>query len=264
MRPPRLTTFLISHFSEKARWALDFSGVAYDERPLLPGPHLLVTRRLAPATSVPILEHAGRVIQGSSAILDYVAAELGKDSLEPEPGSAARIRELERLADRAFGLGVQRISYYHLLSNGREGGVIELFTQDGPWWGRPFYALTFPLVAKETCKLYDVTPERTTESKALFRRAIAEFDRALQGGPYFGGERPNRLDITVAALLAPFCQPPEHVVRWPELPERLAEFAREFVATRTWQHVLDMYRLHRAPARAFVIRGQATEPCSQR
>lgn len=249
MRPTRLTTFVISHFSEKARWALDFTGVEYRERRLLPGPHLLVTRRLAANTSVPILEHAGRVTQGSSAILDYLANELGKAALEPDPANAGRARELEALADRAFGLGVQRIAYYHLLAPPRQG-VIQLFTQRGPWWGRPFYALTSPLVAKEICRLYEITPERAAESKAVFRAAIAEFDDELRGRAYLGGERPNRVDITVAALLAPFCRPPEHLVRWPELPERLAEFAHEFSDTRTWQHVLNMYRQHRLRSRS--------------
>ncbi|MES1174224.1 MAG: glutathione S-transferase N-terminal domain-containing protein [Myxococcales bacterium] len=245
MQRPRLTTFLVSHFSEKARWGLDYEGVLYEERPLLPGPHLLVTRGLAKKTSVPILEHAGRVIQGSTPILDYLATELGKDSLEPDSASASRARELEALADQAFGLGVQRISYFYLLDGAREG-IVELFTQNGPWWGRPFYALTFPIVAKETRKLYDVTAERTAESKALFRSAMTEFDTALRGRAYLGGQQPSRLDITVAALLAPFCRPPEHVMHWPELPEGLAEFASEFVGRPTWQHVLEMYRLHRA------------------
>jgi glutathione S-transferase len=245
MRLPRLTTFLVSHFSEKARWALDYEGVAYEERPLLPGPHLLLTRGLATKTSVPILEHAGRVIQGSSAILDYLATELGKGALEPDSTSAARTRELEALADRAFGLGVQRIAYFYLLDGPREG-VVELFTQGGPWWGRAFYALTFPAVAKETRKMYGVSPERTAEAKALFRSAMADSDAWLQGRAYLGGDKPNRLDITVAALLAPFCRPPEHVMRWPELPDGLAEFTHEFADRPMWHHVLKMYRLHRA------------------
>jgi glutathione S-transferase len=244
MKQPRLTTFLVSHFSEKARWALDIEGVAYEERVLLPGPHLFVTRTLAKKTSVPIFEHCGRVIQGSGAILDYLATELGKRELEPNFHEAARVRELEALADQAFGLGVQRISYFYLLDGPREG-VIELFMQQGPWWGRLFYALAFPIVAKETRSMYGVTPERAQESKALFRSAFAEFDAALQGQLYLGGARPNRLDITVAALLAPLCRPPEHVMRWPELPAGLAEFANEFRSRPTWQHVLAMYRLHR-------------------
>jgi glutathione S-transferase len=75
---------------------------------------------------------------------------------------------------------------------------------------------------------------------------MAKFDAALQSRPYLGGERPNRLDITVAALLAPLCRPREHVMNWPELPEPLAEFAQEFAGRPTWHHALDMYRRHRA------------------
>ncbi|HKO46660.1 MAG TPA: glutathione S-transferase family protein [Polyangiaceae bacterium] len=240
----RLTTFLVSHFSEKARWALDFSGVAYEERRLLPGPHLLVTRRLAKNSSVPILEHEGRAIQGSGSILDYVATELGRPDLEPDAPGAERARELEALADRAFGLGVQRICYFYLL-DGERKDMIELFMQRGPWWGRAFYALAFPVVAKETRRMYDVTPERTLEAKSLFRTAMAQFDSALQGQRYLGGARPNRLDITVAALLAPLCRPPEHLVHWPELPAGLAEFALEFADRPTWLHVREMYRRHR-------------------
>ena len=46
----KLYTFNISHFSEKARWALDYEGIPYEERVLLPGPHQLVTRRVAQRT----------------------------------------------------------------------------------------------------------------------------------------------------------------------------------------------------------------------
>jgi glutathione S-transferase len=244
MQPTRLTTFVVSHFSEKARWALDFEGVGYEERRLLPGPHLLVTRRLAPKGCVPILEHAGQVIQGSSLILDYIESELGRRLLAPSAGDSERARELEALADRAFGLGVQRISYFYLLDREKQS-VIELWSQQGPWWARTFYALAYPVVAKETRRMYGVTAEAVSEAKALFRSAIGEFDAALARKPYLGGEQPNRVDITVAALLAPLCRPPQHVVHWPELPEALAAFASEFAHGRTWQHVSKMYRLQR-------------------
>src|SRR5688572_1121231 len=113
----RLSTFVISHFSEKARWALDFEGLSYSERRLLPGPHIPVIRRMASSTTVPVLEHAGRVVQGSSAILDYIERELGHRRLAPEPADASRCAELEARVDRAFGLGVQRIFYHDLLGD---------------------------------------------------------------------------------------------------------------------------------------------------
>ena len=74
---PVLWHIPVSHYNEKARWALDYEGIAYEERALLPGPHQLVTRRIARRTHVPVLEHDGQVVQGSSAIIDYVADRLG-------------------------------------------------------------------------------------------------------------------------------------------------------------------------------------------
>jgi glutathione S-transferase len=190
------------------------------------------------------LEDSGRVIQGSSSILDYLAGNLCRPALEPEAAKAEQQRELEALADRAFGVGVQRIAYSYLLDGPREG-VIALFTQNGPWWGRAFYALAFPVVAKEIRRMYDVTPERVQEAKALFRSAFARFDAQLSDQPYLAGMTPGRLDITVAALLAPLCRPPEHPMHWPELPEPLAAFALELEGRPTWRHVGEMYRRHR-------------------
>ena len=242
----RLNTFRISHFSEKVRWVLDVEQLPYDERRLLPGPHLLVTRRLCNASTVPILEHSGNVVQGSGLILDYLTNALGLSKFTPLADDAARGAELEALADHAFGLGVQRISYFYILEDRKT--VIGLWTEGGPAWGRAFYTLTYPLLSREVRKLYDCTPDAVARAKERFRTAMQRFDEELASRPYLGGERPNRADVTVAALLAPLCRPPEHLVAWPELPPPLAEFAAAFQDSRTWQHALSMYRLHRRPS----------------
>jgi hypothetical protein len=43
----RLYTFTISHFAEKARWALDYKGIRYQEKRLVPGSHLPVVKRIS-------------------------------------------------------------------------------------------------------------------------------------------------------------------------------------------------------------------------
>lgn len=111
----KLYTFTISHFSEKARWGLDFAGLDFTEKALLPGPHLVVTRRLAPRSEVPILVDDRRVVQGSGAILDYLAQERGAAVLAPPAGLADPLAAIERDADIAFGRGIQRIFYDVLL-----------------------------------------------------------------------------------------------------------------------------------------------------
>jgi hypothetical protein len=42
----RLYTFTIPHFAEKARWALDYKGIRYQEKRFVPGSHLPVVKHL--------------------------------------------------------------------------------------------------------------------------------------------------------------------------------------------------------------------------
>jgi glutathione S-transferase len=68
---PQLITFGISHYCEKARWALDWHGVDYDEIGRPPGLHFILAKRCgAKDTTLPILLDGKRVIQGSDAIID--------------------------------------------------------------------------------------------------------------------------------------------------------------------------------------------------
>jgi glutathione S-transferase len=238
-----LYTFTVSHFSEKARWALDHERITYREKPLLPGAHIPIVRRRARRTSVPVLQDAETVVQGSSAILDYIEQRLGGTRLAAADDK--RARELETLADRAFGLGTQRIFYATLLDRRRE--IVDLWTQGGPWWGRALYAVTLPLVGKKVRELYDIHPDAIAEAKDAFYRAFDETDRALAGNArYLAGDRFSRADIAVASLLAPSCMPKQHVVRWPETrPPELDAFLADLRGRPTWEFVLRMYREHR-------------------
>lgn len=243
----KLYTFNISHFSEKARWALDYEGVPYQEQVLLPGPHQVVTRRIARRTHVPVLEHDGRFIQGSSAILDYTASQLGATKLAaPDAEALAKLHELEKIIDHAFGLGVQRVLYSVILKPKYKRMVIDLWAFDGPFWARAFYAVAHPMMSAVIARMYKTTDaDAVAKAKARFVSTFDQLDALLATQPYFGGDKPNRIDITVAALLGPVCRPPEHRMKWPEIPEELADLEASLKGRPTWNHVLKMYREHR-------------------
>ena len=103
----RLYTFTISHFAEKARWSLDYKGIPYQEKRLVPGSHIPIVKRIAPSTFVPVLQDAGRIIQGSSAIIDYVDEHTPEPPLTPVESirttAHARARALAR--SRVWGAG---------------------------------------------------------------------------------------------------------------------------------------------------------------
>lgn len=238
-----LFTFTVSHFSEKARWGLELGGVRFDEKRLLPGPHMLTTRRLAKHSWVPIYRDGATVVQGSTAILDHAVEKLGATKLAPPAGEEARAKELEALADHAFGLGVQRVGYDSLLAYPKE--MKELWAQDGPAWGKAFYGVTFSFMARTIRKLYKISPARVAKAKEDFVAAFDVFDAQLGDKPYLFGDAPTRVDVALSALLGPLATPKEHLVKWPRLPDDLAAFAAPLRDRPTFRHVLSMYAKHR-------------------
>ena len=244
----QLYTFRISHFSEKARWALDFEGIPYREKVLVPGPHQPVTRRIARKTEVPVLAHDGHHVQGSSAILDYIADRLGGRKLTPaDPARRAAALELEQRVDRAFGRGAQRVLYSELLKD--RAALTELWAAGGPPWARGFFRVAYPVVAMAVRRMYRTADApAVAAAKQLFLTPFDELDAVLARQPYLGGDAPSRSDITVAALLAPVCTPLEHIVKWPAMPSALADFVAGLEGRPTWNHALRMYKDHRRPA----------------
>ncbi len=245
----KLYTFFVSHFSEKARWALDRERIRYEEKVLVPGVHQLLTRRVARRTEVPLLEHDGKYVQGSAAILDYIADSLGGTRLTPiDAAKRAQTLALEKTLDKVFGRGVQQVLYAALLKDRRT--LVALWSAGGPRWAPAFFALAFPAVAKAVKRMYKTgDADGVARSKQRFAATFDELDAVLATQPYFGGDTPNRIDITVASLLAPLCRVPEHRVQWPEMPAELTAFEATLRGRPTWDHVLRMYREHRRPAR---------------
>jgi glutathione S-transferase len=244
----RLYTFAISHFAEKARWALDHKGIDYVERVLLPGSHFLVVRRMAPDTTVPVLRDGATVIQGSSQIIDYVDAKWPKRPLTPErPENRTSAVELERWLDVEFGTTLRRVMYFHVLSDRKL--VTGLFTQRGPWWGPAFYRAMFPVVRLGIRRMYAIEPESAARDRERIDAGLARIDQLLDGQRYLVGDGFSRADLTLAALAAPLVGPPEHSMQWPSsdsYPPEVASLRERFIRSRAHEHVLRVYREHRA------------------
>ena len=245
----RLYTFTISHFAEKARWALDYKGIHYQEKRLVPGSHFPIVKRIAPGTFVPVLRDAGRVIQGSSAIIDHLDARTPERPLTPaDPSERQRAIELERWLDREFGEPVRRVFYFHALNH--PGLLIPLLSQGGPWWGRLFCHVGFRMIANRMRQMYAITAENAALDKDRVTAAYGRLDALLENRRYLVGDRFSRADLTLAALAAPMWRPPEHSTHWPPdqlYPDEITAFRARFERTRTREHVLRMYREHRLP-----------------
>lgn len=207
--PTRLVTFGLSHYCEKARWALDWHGIAFDEVGWPPGLHLVLARRLgARQSSLPILVADGELVQGSGDIIDWTErqAEPGERSLllADDPATA---RSIETRADREIGVHVRRLLYSEVLPQQAHLVKPWLLLNTSPGH-RLVGMLTWPIVRKRMIEAMDTRPEAAPESRARLEVELDWLDELLRDGRRFlAGDRFSRVDLTVASLLAPFARP---------------------------------------------------------
>ena len=132
--PARLVTIPISHYCEKARWALDRAGIAYREERHVQIVHRVASRRAGGGGTVPVLVAPEGVFAQSADILAYAGrhgAELYPDALRDE------VTALERDFDADLGPEGRRWMYFHLLPR-KDIGVAYNCTGVPAWERRAF------------------------------------------------------------------------------------------------------------------------------
>jgi len=221
----KLYQFPISHFCEKVRWALDFKGLTYETKNLLPGPHLRTTLKLCEKSSVPILLRDEDVIQNSLDILSYLDEAFPQKSLTPtEDSLKEEALEWEKELDNLVGRHLRRYLYHTLLEY--PSIVISFFCKDGPWYGRAFYKIAFPKLRKKMRGFMKINSETAEESREIVQKMIDRLNQIYKKQKFLVGDGFSRADLTAAALLAPVFQPEHYGLDWPNtLPEPLQSFA---------------------------------------
>jgi len=264
----RLITIRPSHYNEKARWALDRFGIAYDEQPWMPMMHfvgagkILLPRRLGQADrqssrlSTPILVTEDRTLTDSSEIVGFVSSQVGDPARSLYWSSEAV--ELERHFSGRFGADTRRLAYGHLLP---EQALLEELAHRsvGTVQARAWIALS-PLIREAVTRKLHVHPEQVARSH---ERVVAEFERVgerlADGRPYLCGDRFSAADLSFAALasIALLIGPDEGYGAWlpgvEQAPPRYAALARQLRATRAGEFVLRMFAEER---------GHRVRPCA--
>lgn len=243
---PVLITIPISHYCEKARWALEWAGVSYEERPHLQGFHRVAVRRAGGGRTAPVLVSDGRVLAESAEIVKEAnALAPAERRLFPDDlAAAAEVRELQRDLDARFGPHGRRWMYYEL--RGR-GDLARAYACTGvPAWQRRSLPLFYPAISRVIDRYLEITPDTAAESEAAVRKVFEEIGKRLADGrPYLCGERFTAADLTFAALSGPVLVPPEYGVPLPqpdELPPVMAATVRELREHPAGAHALAMFR----------------------
>ena len=238
---PVLYVFAISHYCEKARWALDHFEITYELRHVAPGEHGQIAKKLgAPKSSVPYLSLDGRVIQGSANIISWAEE---KRALTPLGGACA---EIERRIDDVAGVHVRRFYYSEALVE-HSSTVRPIFTRDLPFAKKLKISLAWGKIRKIMMDRMDLGALQGEESLAIVDAELAWIDGLLADGrEYLLGNDFSRADIAVASILSPLAQPPEHpVYNTLKHPPRMAEDIARWEQRPTLQWVRDIYAKHR-------------------
>jgi glutathione S-transferase len=242
---PVLITIPISHYCEKARWALDRAGVRYQERAHLQVLHWIPVSRAGGKKTAPVLVWGDRVFADSADIVEEASAKAppGRSLFPDDPAAAAEVRALQRDFDGRLGPEGRRWLYYGL--RGRRDIAVTYGCTGVPAWQRRALPFAYPVAARIIDRYLDVTPATAMRSEAEVRTVFEDVaERLGDGRPYLCGERFSAADLTFAALAAPMLMPPEYGVPLPqpeELPAAMAETVRELRAHPAGTHAMKMF-----------------------
>jgi glutathione S-transferase len=249
--PLRLVTIPISHYCEKARWALERRALPYREQRHVQGVHRLAARRAGAGPTVPVLVTPQGVIGESEQILLWV------DRRTP---AAARERgevlSLCRRFDTQLGPRGRRLMYVHMLAQRRL--ALAYNNQGVARWEDRAVRWGWPLVAAFLKRELGITAGIASEDEAAVFGELDDVAQLLSDGrPYLCGERFGAADLTFAALSASLLVPPQYGVPLPQ-PEMMVPATAELVqrarAHPAGQFALELFARHRtmpvAPARS--------------
>jgi glutathione S-transferase len=243
-----LYTIPISHYCEKARWALDRARIPYRERAHMQVIHRFVAIRVGRTKTMPVLVRPeGPALTESTDILAYADARTpnGAARLFPsDPQEATAVRALEDDLDERLGPHARRWMYRRV--GDRRDLAMRYGTVGVPAWERRLLPLFFPVMSGVINRVLDVSEETARESERIVRDVFDMIDERLSDGrPFLCGERFTAADLTFAALAAAVLMPPGYGVPLPqpdELPADAAPLVEELRERPAGAHALAMYR----------------------
>lgn len=246
---PRLITIPISHFCEKARWALDRAGIPFTEEPHLQFFHIWHAWRAGGGRTVPVLVTDDGVLDDSTAILEWVDARLPANAgLYPEE-VAAEARRIETWLDE--GLGPDgRLWMYHatlpIVREMRRWAVIGV-----PAWERRAFTAGGGLLEPGIRRYLGVD---AAGAAAALVAVDGVFDAVAamlaDGRPFLTGERFTAADLTFGALSAALLVPEGYGSPLPQpddLPAAMATQVRRLREHPAGAFAARLYREERRP-----------------
>ena len=252
-----LYQFPISHYCEKVRWHLDFKGVPYRIRNLLPGFHRSTLKRIGTTPTVPVLLDRAEAIGDSLRISEHLEATYPDRGLLPPPGPEHdRCLQLERYFSEEVGPSVRRWLFGLLLLEGR-GAMGRTFYRRYGGLGRLVGRTYASLLEREIRRLYDVDTDAVAQSRARAEAGLDALERELKGD-YLAGDRLTVADLAAASIFGPLVAAPESPWAREGAEPAMSSIVASTRSRPAGQWVLERYRRDRLSGREGATREGAT------
>jgi glutathione S-transferase len=255
----RLITIPFSHYCEKARWALDRCGAAYEEEGHLPLFHMLPARRAGGGRTVPILVDGKTVVADSTPIIAW-ADDKRPGALYPgNDADASDALALEEDFDTHLGPATRRWAYAQLLPRKDLDAYV---IKNVPRFEQLALRATRRAAMMIIKRQLKIDAEGVERSRVKIEDTFARLGQHLGDGRRFLiGDQFSVADLTFAALAAPILLPEGHPVQFPPLAEFPDAARTQITAWRespAGQFGLRMYRDHRDERMTVVMQRGAT------
>ena len=242
---PVLWHLKVSHYNEKARWALDYKGLPHTRRAMDPGFHQKTAKKLSGGTTFPVLELNGRAVGDSTEIIAELERIRPQPALYPaDRAERQRALELEEHFDEELGPYSRRLAIHHALQDKRL--LFATFVPDLPTGRRLFASAMFARVKKQLEETFEIDEQKVAEAFGKVREAGKLLHSEAGPDGHLCGNQFTVADLTLASLLAPLVCPNQFPYAQPQREHPLFEPARKAVREAgLFDWTRDIYFRHR-------------------
>jgi glutathione S-transferase len=244
---PVLWHIPVSHYSEKARWALEFKGVGHDRKAPPPPSHMVAALAMTGGRqkTFPVLQLDGRRIGDSTAIIAALEEAVPDPPLYPsDEGERRRALEIEDWFDENLGAPIRLLGWHEIT---HDRAALERFAvRLVPPPLRRFPGVLAAFARTFVNVRFGVkSPEAAAEARVRVTEALDHLEQELGDREYLVGGRFTVADLTAAALFYPLVLPPEGPGLGDDPPEPFARFRASLEDRRGFRWVEEMFRRHR-------------------
>jgi glutathione S-transferase len=228
----RLITIPISHYCEKARWALKLGNIPYKEEPHLQLFHLIYVKLAGGGDTAPLLVTPDGPLNDSTDILKWVDSKLPEDRKLYPADVRIEVEELEDYLDEGLGVAGRLWMYTYMLH--QLPTIIKYSKTHGvPLHERLLMPIIFPLGRSRINGILGLTSTSREDSQRDVDKAFDKIaSRLSDGRKFLIGNKFTAADLTFACLSAAVLLPENYGVALPALSELPSEMTTQIMKWR--------------------------------